>query len=73
MNKRIAQLRPRQQQKPATRRKSPLTQSRIGRSLSAIRHRRGPQDPVFQLLAYIGTSSAGFVVTQQGLWGGLCR
>ncbi len=32
---------------------------------------RDPQDPVFQLLAYIGTSAAGFVVSQHGLWGGL--
>ena len=33
--------------------------------------RRDSQDPVFQLLAYIGTSTAGFVASQHGLWGGL--
>jgi hypothetical protein len=32
---------------------------------------RDPQDPVFQWLVYIGTSSAGFVMSQRGVWGGL--
>jgi hypothetical protein len=56
------------------RRQSQKKPARRGRGSSAPLggpRQRDPQDSVFQLLAYIGTSAAGFVVSQHGLWGGL--
>jgi hypothetical protein len=51
--------------------KKPRPRGKGSSALPGGPRQRDPQDPVFQLLAYIGTSSAGFVVSQHGLWGGL--